>query len=109
MMEKLKWPTLEQRRAEARLCMMHRIVNQNVEIPEQTLFTRATREGRRTHSHQFRTVRPNKDCFKYSFVPRTVIQWNNIPGFIVDIKDPAKFRDSIGSLDLTLKGLFYKY
>ena len=77
MLTNLKWPTLEQRRAEARLCMMHRIINCKVDISEQTLFQRTTRASRRSHSHQFHTIRPQKDCFKYSFVPRTIIQWNN--------------------------------
>ena len=109
MLHKLKWPTLEQRRAESRLSMMHRIVNNKVDIPEEHLFTRATRATRRSHSHHFHTIRATKDCFKNSFAPRTVIQWNNLPGDTVSIEDTTQFRQRISVIDLTHEGTTYSY
>ena len=109
MLHELQWPLLEQRRSEARLSMLHRIVHEKVDIPIAELLTRATRPSRRSHDHQFQRIACRKDCYKYSFVPRTVIQWNNLGSDIVDLNDPKQFKTELQQLDLTLKGPSYHY
>ena len=37
-------------------------------------------------------IATNKNCLKYSFMPRTVIDWNSIPLHIKEIEDKDKFK-----------------
>ena len=92
MLTSLQWQSLEQRRAESRLNMFFRIVHGLVDVRTEDLLTSATRSTPRGHSHRYQRYKCNKDCFKYSFVPRTVIQWNNLPADIVNIDDINAFK-----------------
>ena len=49
MLSELSWPLLEQRRAEARLGLFHRIVHKSVDIDAATLMTRSTRPTRKAN------------------------------------------------------------
>ena len=68
MLSELSWSLLEQRRAKAILGLFHRIVHKSVDIDAATQMTRSTRPRHMT----------SKDCYKFSFIPRTIIQWNGI-------------------------------
>ncbi len=105
MLNKLEWPSLEQRRAEARLSLFHRIVNNTVDVNGDVLMTKSTRPSRKKNCVQYIRPQTSKDCFKYSFIPRTIVQWNNIAA----VGDLAKFKADINHLDLCLDGSTYKY
>ena len=76
MLQDLDWPLLEQKRAESRLTLFHRIVHKEVDINEYALMERNPRASRKGNSVQFRWPQTSKDCFKYSFIPHTISQWN---------------------------------
>ena len=78
MLSELSWPLLEQRRAEARLGLFHHIVHKFVDIDAMTLMTRSTRPTRKANEAQYTRNMTSKDYYKYSFIPRTIIQWNGI-------------------------------
>ena len=78
MLNELSWPLLEQRRAEARLGLFYRIVHKSVDIDAATLMTRSTRPTRKANVVQYTRHMTSKDCYKFSFIPRTIIQWNGI-------------------------------
>ncbi len=79
MLQKLNWPSLEIRRTRIRLIMFYKIIHHVVAIhPLDTLLlptTTITRYSRHTYKH----IRTDKDSYKYSFYPRTLIQWNLLP------------------------------
>ncbi len=108
MLTSLEWPLLEQRRAEARLSMFHRMVNDGVDIDQSVLMTAATRNSRRGHQMRYIRHHTRKDCHKYSFIPRTIVQWNNLSGEVVE-HDLPQFKSLIRNMDLTLGGDSYKY
>ena len=74
MLQDLDWPLLEQRRAESRLTLFHRIVHKEVDINEHALMGQNLRASRKGNSVQFRWPQTSKDCFKYSFIPHTISQ-----------------------------------
>ena len=41
------------------------------------------------------TIYARTNIFKFSFVSRTVIDWNNLPHNVVEIEDDAKFHKLI--------------
>ena len=84
------------RRAESRLTLFHRIVHKEVDINEHALMERNPRASRKGNSVQFRWPQTSKDCFKYSFIPHTISQWNAIPAG----DDMPQFKSQIKSVDL---------
>ena len=54
------------------------------------------RSGVNLNSVQFRWPQTSKDCFKYSFIPHTISQWNAIPAG----DDMPQFKSQIKSVDL---------
>ncbi len=111
LLSSLEWPSLEQRRAESRISMFYRIVHNLVDIDADKLLTRATRITRTSKCDPFNFIRyqVSKDCFKFSFVPRTIIQWNNLPSDVVNAGDLDWFRQKLADIDLTLQGRLYHY
>ena len=107
MINKLEWPLLEQRRAESRLVMLHRIINEAVDIACDDLVARST--STRGHTQRLNRIQCKKDCYKYSFIPRTIVQWNNLPPDIVQLHETKTFRKSLNTIDLTLNGSSYHY
>ncbi len=95
----LKWPSLQQRRAEARLTLFHRIVHNSVDVDSTTLMAKSNRPSRKPNQVQYRRHETEKDCYKYSFIPRTIVQWNNINA----VDDPVQFKSSLRSINLHLR------
>ena len=105
MLNEMSWPLLEQRRAEARLGLFYRIVHKSVDIDAATLMTRSTRPTRKANEVQYTRHMTSKDCYKFSFIPRTIIQWNGIAAS----GDLNQYKSDLKSHDLTLSGPSYNY
>ena len=73
MLNELDWPSLQQRRAEKRMALSHRIVNETVDVEAPALMTRTKQSSRKLNRVQYQTHSSKKDCYKYSFVPRAII------------------------------------
>ena len=52
------------------------------------------KEDSSKHS-QLIQIATNKSCLKYSFILRTVIDWNSIPLHIKEIEDKDKFKAAV--------------
>ena len=80
MLQNLNWPSLEIRRTRVRLIMFYKIIHHVVAIhPLDTLLLPTTTITRYNSSHTYQHIRTDKDSYKYSFYPRTIIQWNLLP------------------------------
>ena len=80
---KLGWRTLEQRRADARLCLFYKIVCGLVAVPLPDCVQCDGGISRCCHSVAFRQVSTSTDVYKYSFFPFAVVRWSALPGSIV--------------------------
>lgn len=79
MLEDLNWPLLKVRRLKTRLIMFYKIIHCHVAIyPTNLLFPVDTRT-RHANPNCFRQIRTNKDIYRFSFYPRTITQWNQLP------------------------------
>ena len=65
----LGWRTLDQRRADARLCLFFKILHGLVAVPLPDYIQHSTRISRYCHSMTFRQVSTSTDYYKYSFFP----------------------------------------
>ena len=71
----LHWPTLQNRRKQARLSLMFKIVNGNLIVPACYLplpptlsYIRANHD----HSLKYAHLQSKMDIYRYSFLPRTI-------------------------------------
>ena len=78
MIKDLGWQSLQERRAISRLSLMYKIVHGLSEVQLPNLM-RKTRTTRSACGKGFRNVRSKKNCYRSSFLPRTIPEWNNLP------------------------------
>ena len=75
----LYWPTLQNRRKQARLILMFKIVNGNLIVPARYLpLSPILSCTCANHSLKYAHLQSNMNIYRYSFLPRTVEQWNNL-------------------------------
>ena len=78
----LGWHTLDQRWADARLCLFYKIVHGLVAVPLPDYIQYSNRVSRYCHSMTFRQVSTSTEYYKYSFSPPpplAIVQWNAFP------------------------------
>jgi hypothetical protein len=78
MMKKLDWKPLSERRREQRLILMYKIVNDLIAIPAETHITLNRGITRSSTTNKLKLYSCNSDIYKHSFIPRTIIDWNNL-------------------------------
>ena len=84
MIEDLKWDTLEMRRRRFRLTLMYKLTHGPIDIDSQKYFIQHSESHMRgSHQFKFNMHYANKDIFKFSYFPRTVVDWNRLPEAIV--------------------------
>jgi hypothetical protein len=82
MLNELWWRSLEERRIDARLVLMYKIVQGLVLVSCSNLLRPALTRSRNTHEHSFLPIVCNTSSHCLSFFPRTINQWNSIPSNI---------------------------
>jgi len=86
MLHHLQWPSLQSRRSAARLILLFKIVRNLLVLPNrcqpQPTNLSCTRAN---NSLKFAQLQSRVDLYKYSFLPRTIIDWNNLQIDDIDI------------------------
>ena len=95
LIQNLKWENLSTRRKIARLSAFHKAIEGRLAIPVQNYLRPAQRTSRRSHSKSFTQLSTRKDCFKFSYVPRTIIDWNSLPESIICTEDSTLFTNKL--------------
>ena len=75
----LGWHTMEQRRADARVCLFYKVIHGLVTVPLPDYIQYSSRISRYCHSMTFRQVSTSRDFYKYSFFLLAIVQWNALP------------------------------
>jgi len=98
--KKLKWPTLEQRRKQIRLTTMFKIQQKSVAITTPDYVERQNAENtRQYHPAKYRIMKSKNTSYKYSFWPRTVSEWSNLPHQTLNITEKSAFKVAIGNIN----------
>ena len=95
MIIKLEWESLSDRRLTRRLAIFHKAIHGHLSIPLGNLTQPANRYSRHTNSRAFNTLTATKDCYKFSFMPKTIRDWNSLPDSIATISDNDQFKEAI--------------
>ena len=80
----------ETKAEQANVTLMYKIINNHVGIQEKKYITPASRETRRPHILQ-RTV-TQQAYLQYSFFPRTIKDWNELPSETAQAMSVLSFR-----------------
>ena len=97
----LGWRTLEQRRADARLCLFFKMVYGLVAVPLPDYIEQSNRISRYCHSMTFRQLHTSKDYYKHSFFPLAIVQWNALPETVACLPDLESFKVAVSKLQHT--------
>ncbi|CAH1273383.1 Hypp5110 [Branchiostoma lanceolatum] len=92
MLNDLQWPLLSERRRNARLTFFYKLVNNHINIETYSLLTPAQGRTRGSHDLKFHTIHARTDTYKHSFFPRTIPQWNTLPGTVATAPTVESFR-----------------
>ena len=76
---------LSTRRKISRLCILQKATGGQLALPVQNYLHPTQRQTRRSHSGAFIEYQTRIVIFKYSYIPRTIIDWNNLPPNISNI------------------------
>ena len=91
----LKWRSLEERRKMARLALFHKILNQNVYVrlpPYIYINPRNTPSSARS---RLTSISATCNVYKYSFMPRTITEWNSLPVAVTSQKNTEMFKTQL--------------
>ena len=83
MVNDLKLEPLAIRRQSRRLAIFYQASQGHLSLPIEELLQPTQRQTRHTHHLSFQTISTKKDCYKNSFIPRTIIDWNSLPESII--------------------------
>ena len=99
MLKKLNWQSLQQRRQCWRVINLQKSITGHLSLPIDSLLQPAPRTSRHTNSKAFEIIGTTKNCYKFSYFPRTIIDWNYLPELIVNLTDPESFKTAVKSHD----------
>lgn len=94
MLNTLGWRPLQERRAQARLVMMFRIVNNLVDIPAQQ-YLQQTQSVTRGHFQPLYLPYCRTDTYRQSFFPSTIRLWNSLPNSLIVAPSLDSFKTNV--------------
>ena len=92
MLQRLEWPTLEDRRKNCRLSMMFKIKNNEVDIDARHKLQEMSRPCRNNNSMAMQIPSCRTTARKESFYPRTIKEWNTLPEATVSAESLDSFK-----------------
>ena len=99
----LDWDMLSTRRKINRVNIMHKALGGHLALPVSDYLGPASRNTRRSSSGKsFIQSSTRTNCHKYSFVPRTIKDWNSLPPDIQTIEDNIIFKGALDKYNICL-------
>ena len=95
MLQCLGWRSLLQRRADARLVLFYKCLHGLVSVDLSKDLVHQTRETRRTHPMSYIIPFESKLYIQQSFLPRTIVQWNNLPSSLIMSPSLNTFKEGV--------------
>ena len=101
MLNELRWPSLKERRAHAKMAFMWRIVNNLVAIPIAPPYLYPSFHSLRGHQLRFSQQHCRIQAYQHSFFPSAVRLWNSLPQAVVSAQSLDTFKKLLGPLTLS--------
>ena len=99
LLNRLGWHSLQKRREIDRLCLFKKGLDNRSLLPLDSL-VRPSRKTRQMHSAHYIPLYTRTNIYKFSFIPRSIVNWNALPQQAVVIADPgiSQFRQFLTSM-----------
>lgn len=94
-LQNLGWQTLENRRKMARLTLFYKSINVEAAVNIPPYLTKPTTRTRQYHSQRFSRLSTSTDTYKYSFIPRSISDLNNLPPEVILSPSVDSFREGL--------------
>ena len=94
MLQELSWATPEERHRHSRLCMLYQVVHGLVALPYQNYLI-PSHSRTRGHDQRFLSIRSRINCFRDSFFPRTIPEWNALSQDLVGVDTLDQFKTGL--------------
>ena len=101
MVSELGWETLQNRRLNSRLTLLYKVKNSLVEVPtEYHPVPNLKRDPgtRRCHNKQYERITSDVNAFTFAFLPRTIVDWNNLRPSVVAAESLESFKARLSSI-----------
>ena len=98
MVTQLDWDLLEHRIAKHRITMFHNIINNLVNIPVQHQLKVHDSSTRSSLSHKCTQLSAKLNCYKYSFLPATIISWSTLPLEVIQLPSLEQFQHVLSQI-----------
>ena len=96
MIDSLGWQSLQSRRQISRNTLLYKTIHNHVCLPNGPEFLRrSTRQTRHSNSNTFIQYQTSTDALKYSFYPRTIVNWNALPVQVTGVATVDMFRSAV--------------
>ena len=76
--QSLGWKSLKERRRNNRLFFLFKIANDLVDVPASYQPVLRCPQPPRVNQHQYQRIPAEVEVYKYSFLPRTIVDWNSL-------------------------------
>ena len=94
MLDRLNWDSLEDRRTKMRLSTFYQITKSSISV-DKNILVKPQRLSRNMHQHSFQKIACRTEVYKYSFFPRTVVDWNRLPPDIATSESITSFKSTL--------------
>ena len=95
--DELGWDPLEKRRQNIRLIQFYKSYNNLSPVTLEGLKRPVRTTRRSADGSNFIAIQARTDCYKYSFVPRTVVDWNSLSSSVRSKSSVDSFRAALQS------------
>ncbi len=95
MLQSLNWESLQNRRTTRRLAIFQQSRLGHLSLPIGKYLQPPQRQSRHHHCNAYQQLATNKDCFKHSYLPKTIIDWNKLPEQITLIEETKSFKQAV--------------
>ena len=95
MLNQLHLHQLKTRRTNRRLTILHKAIYGHLSLPVNNILQPVQRLSRHLNTKALNTIHASKNCYKYSYFPRTIRDWNSLPNAIVNISKPQHFKQAL--------------
>ena len=100
MLTQLQWTSLEERRAQQKVCMVYSIVHNLIDIPPNTYFIQTTGPSTRGNPDKFQIPYARNQVYQKSFFPDATRLWNALPSEIVGSTSLDIFKKEVAQVRL---------
>ena len=99
-LHRLGWKSLQHKRELSRLQTFHKVLNGKLPITKPSYFKKSTSNYNTRNHSDTKLYKPHTsiDTYKYSFFPRSISAWNNLPPDIRDLHSCESFKNSLLAL-----------